>query len=107
MTGLTISSYMPPNILFAINGIDGALLEFRSNGDVYYKHQNSEKLKRVENGEEILEAFKQCVLGYTSQDMSDVLYDMFLSKIDNEELTNKQIIGIEKGIRKIKLKKLL
>lgn len=98
MTGLTISSSIPSNIssniLFAVDGGE-TLLEFRSNGDVYYKHQNSENLKRVENGEEILEAFKQCVLGYTSQDMSDVLYDMFLSKIDNEELTNKQIIGIE------------
>jgi len=55
MTGLTISSYMPPDILFTVNGTNDPLLEFR---------RNSENLKRVENGEEIL------------------------SKIDNEELTN-------------------
>lgn len=101
MTGLTIQ----PNIVFSINGNTEPLLEFRNNGDVYYNHHGD--IKKVENGGEILDAFRYCVLGYTGKEPKDALFDNFLNKIDNNELSNKQITEIEKRIRKIKLNRLL
>jgi len=99
LTGLT------SDIIFTINGHNNPLLEFKSNGDVYYNHDGD--VKKVETGEEILEAFKYCILGYTGKESSEALFDVYLSKIDNGELTDNQLRKIEKRIRKIKLNRIL
>jgi len=96
---------LTPGVVFTINGIDKPLLEFRNNGDVYYNHHGD--IKKVENGEEILEAFKHCVLGYTGKEPDEALFDVYLSKIDKGEISDKQLREIEKRIRKIKLKRIL
>jgi len=94
------------NSILTINGVDDnkPLIEFKRNGEVYYNHQGI--IKKVEEREEILTAFKYCVLGYTGKEIDDALFDAYLNKFDNEILTNKQIVDIEKRIRKIKLKKI-
>jgi len=105
MTGLTSINKMNTDIIFTINGNNNPLLEFKNNGEVYYNHDGD--VKKVENDEEILEAFKYCILGYTGKEPSEALFDIYLSKIDKGEITNNQLRKIEKRIRKIKLNRIL
>ncbi len=100
-----INSVTEPNVIsFSIPGLDMPLLEFKCNGDVFYNYYGD--IKKVENREEILEAFKYCVLGYVNKSTDIALFEVFLRKIDNKELSTKQVIEIEKRIRKLKIEKL-
>ena len=88
------------------NTLGETCLEVDGNGELSYRFKG--ELKKVEEREEILEAFRYCILGMNDgKSHHDVLFDKFLQKIDYGKLTNKQITEIEKRIRKLKLKKLL
>ncbi len=89
------------NILFSINGIEGTLLEFRSNGDVVYNFKG--EIITVKDKDGILEAFKYCILVLYGEEPDKILFDKVLEKIDNGEISEIQFKEIKKRIRKTKL----
>ena len=92
-------------IIFTLNNNKSEpLLEFKTNGEVYYNYQG--EIKKVEEREEILEAFSHTVFGFTGKKPADALFEKFLNKLDKGELSDKQLKMLDKRLRKLKLKNL-
>lgn len=80
------------------------VLTITQDGDVYYRFNG--EMKKVEQRDDILEAFRYCVLGQYGEEPDKALFNKFLDRIDNGELTDEQLKQLEKRIRKTKLNKL-
>jgi len=110
MTGQTLNLsssdvyYINYNILRINKNNGDELLTISQNGDIHYNYNN--EMVKVNCPEDIIDAFLHTVLNFTDSNLENILFEKYIKKISNGNISNDNVLKLEREFRKIKVKKL-